>query len=281
MTHIVEVEYLKEQLNLANRNLAIVDCRFSLNDSSEGRRAYEKGHLPGAVFIDLEQDLSSPISEHGGRHPLPDLGELSDKLGKLGIDREIEVIAYDDQGGMFAARFWWLLKVLGHDRVAVLEGGYSNWVKTELTVTKEIPQPTPRQYIAVSQSEWRFVTAEQVKAKLGEPGLQLIDSREPTRYLGLEEPIDKIAGHIPGAVNFFWKDVLASDGLWKNREELHAHFGILDPNKEVIVYCGSGISACPNVLALNLAGFDKVKLYAGSWSDWIIYTENPIAKGEV
>ena len=280
MTHIVEIEYLKEQLNLANRNLVVVDCRFSLNDSSEGRRAYEKDHLPGAVFIDLEQDLSSPINEHGGRHPLPDLGGFSDKLGKLGIDKESEVIAYDDQGGMFAARFWWLLKVLGHDHVAVLDGGYSNWVKAGLTVTKEIPQPTSRQYIADSQSEWGFVTVEQVKAKLGEPGLQIVDSREPKRYLGLEEPIDKVAGHIPGAVNFFWKDVLTPDGFWKSKEELHAHFGQLDSNKEVILYCGSGVSACPNVLALNLAGFDKIKLYAGSWSDWISYPENPIAKGE-
>ena len=279
MTHIVEVEYLKEQLNLANLNLAVVDCRFDLNNSSEGRRAYEKDHLPGAVFIDLEQDLSSPISDHGGRHPLPNLGKLSEKLGKLGIDRETEVIAYDDQGGMFAARFWWLLKVIGHDRVAVLDGGYSNWVKAGLTVTKEIQQPIPRQY-TVSQSEWGFVTAEQVKAKLGEPGFQLIDSREPKRYLGLEEPIDKVAGHIPCAVNFFWKDALTSDGFWRSKEELHAHFGMLDPNKEVIVYCGSGVSACPNVLALNLAGFDKVKLYAGSWSDWISYPENPVAQEE-
>ena len=153
--------------------------------------------------------------------------------------------------------------------------------KAGLTVTKEIPQPIPRQYIAVNQSEWGFVTAEQVKAKLGEPGLQLIDSREPTRYLGLEEPIDKVAGHIPSAINFFWKDALTPGGLWKSKEALQAHFGILDPNKEVIVYCGSGVSACPNVLALNLAGFDKVKLYAGSWSDWISYPENPIAQEEV
>ncbi|MBM4761142.1 sulfurtransferase [Bacillus sp. B15-48] len=274
MIHIVNVSYVMERLNTDQRNFAIVDCRFALHDSSAGKQAYEKDHLPGAVFIDLEKDLSSPVREHGGRHPLPDFEKLADTLGKLGIDQETEVIAYDDQGGMFAARFWWLLKVLGHERVAVLDGGYGSWIKAGLPINKEIPQLSEKQYTPAAQSKWEFVTAEQVKEALNQPGLQLIDSREQKRYFGLEEPIDKVAGHIPGAVNFFWKDVLTTDGMWKSEEELQSHFASLDPSKETIVYCGSGVSACPNILALNRAGFKNVKLYAGSWSDWISYPEN-------
>lgn len=280
MTHLVEAVYLNQRMSSNHHPVAVVDCRFSLNDPGAGRSAYEQGHVPGAVFADLDLDLSGPVSEHGGRHPLPDIGQLTVTLGKLGIDRQTEVVAYDDQGGLFAARLWWLLKWLGHDRVAVLNGGYSAWLKAGFGVTADTPRPIPCQYTPALQPDWEAVTAEQVRAKLGEPGLQLIDSRERQRYLGFEEPIDKVAGHIPGALYYFWKDVLGPDGLWKSPEELRQHFEALDADREVIVYCGSGVSACPNVLALHLAGFGKVKLYAGSWSDWISYPEHPIAQGE-
>jgi thiosulfate/3-mercaptopyruvate sulfurtransferase len=280
MSYLVDVEYLHAQISLPNSNLLVIDCRFSLNDPSAGKSTYEKDHIPGAVFIDLEKDLSSPITQHGGRHPLPDFENLTNKLGQLGIDQQTEVIAYDNEGGPFAARLWWLLKRLGHEKVAIVDGGYSSWVKAEFPVTSETPQLKQRKYVPVNQSNWEFVTAEYVKSKLGNCDLQLIDSRERNRYLGLEEPIDKIAGHIPGAVNFFWKDVLTPDGFLKSTEELRTHFGSLDPNREVIVYCGSGVSACPNILALKQAGFEKVKLYAGSWSDWISYPDHPVAKGE-
>ena len=281
MKHLVEADYVNERLSLAgNGEFALVDCRFALNDLEAGRRAYETDHLPQAVFIDLDRDLSGDAGEHGGRHPLPAFRQLAATLGRLGIDNNTEVIAYDDQGGMFAARLWWLLQSAGHDRVAVLNGGYSHWKKLGYETTSRSAPPAPRIYEPIFLSAQGAVTAEDVKSKLGQPELQLIDSREERRFLGLEEPIDQVSGHIPGARSFFWKEVLTSDGLWKSPDRLRERFGSLDAGQETIVYCGSGVSACPNILALKLAGFPNVKLYVGSWSDWISYPDNPIAQGK-
>jgi thiosulfate/3-mercaptopyruvate sulfurtransferase len=276
MEDVVQAKWLHNELRNNQANYVIVDTRFQLADSKAGRIAYEKGHLPGAFYVDLEQDLSSPISEHGGRHPLPNVGVLALKLGNIGIDKDTKVVVYDNQGGMVASRFWWLLKHLGHKEVALLDGGFSAWVKEGYEVTTNIPEIEPKAFHIQLNEEFSFVDASEILEKLNDKERILIDSRELNRYKGIEEPIDPIAGHIPGAINYFWKDVLSNDGMWKESEELVNHFSDLPKSKEIIVYCGSGVSACPNVLALKKAGFSNVKLYSGSWSDWITHKDYPI-----
>ncbi len=265
--------------------LIIVDCRYTLGQPNVGREAYAAGHIPGAVYLDLEQDLSGPKSGHGGRHPLPDLGAFTLMLGKIGIDDTAKVVVYDDQGGAMASRFWWMLHFLGHINVFILDGGFSQW-KTAGYPIDNLIQPI---YARANPQERSFkprvqnhllVSMDDVKARLGSNETVLIDSREERRYLGLEEPIDAVAGHIPGAINAFWKDSLNASGQWKTSEEQQERFASLPADKELIVYCGSGVTATPNFVALKEAGFENVKLYAGSWSDWISYAENPVAVGE-
>ncbi len=276
MDSIVSVAWLAE--NLHNPKVRIVDCRFALGSPTVGKNAYDAGHIPNAVYFDLEQDLSAPIGKHGGRHPLPDLNVFAEKLGKAGIGNDHLVVAYDDQGGAFASRFWWLLRYMGHTEVAILDGGYSKWVNNGHPVTQALPQIEARQFTPQIHSEL-LVDMETVKANIGKSEVTIIDSREAKRYLGDEEPIDLVAGHIPSAVNYFWKDALAEDGQWRSVDELRAQFSALSTTDEIIVYCGSGVTACPNFLALERAGYKNIRLYAGSWSDWITYPENPIATG--
>ncbi|QGQ99361.1 sulfurtransferase [Paenibacillus psychroresistens] len=270
---------------MAPSELIIVDCRFMLGQPNAGREAYTQGHIPGAVYLDLEQDLSGPIKEHGGRHPLPDLGAFTLMLGKIGIDDTAKVVAYDDQGGAMASRFWWMLHFLGHTHVYILDGGFSQWKAAGYPTDNLIqpiytrPDPRERSFKPRVQSHL-LVSVNDVKARLGNADTILIDSREERRYLGLEEPIDKVAGHIPGAINAFWKESLNDKGQWKTSDEQAERFKQLPKDKELIVYCGSGVTASPNFVALKEAGFDNVKLYAGSWSDWISYEENPVATGE-
>ncbi|QGQ99315.1 sulfurtransferase [Paenibacillus psychroresistens] len=276
MKHIVSIEWLKA--NLFASDLVIADCRFQLGHVDAGRQAYGESHIPGAVYFDLERDLSAPIGEHGGRHPLPDLEPLALKLGLAGISKDTRIVAYDDQGGAMASRFWWLLKYLGHEDVFVLDEGFSAWKREGQPVDALQETPIPATFIANPQSDLLVDVAE-VRAKLGQPGTILLDSREAPRYLGEAEPIDKAAGHIPGAINKFWKGVLDEQGRVKTDDELIANYAELPRDKEIIVYCGSGVTATPNVLGLSEAGFTNVKLYAGSWSDWISYGENPVATG--
>jgi thiosulfate/3-mercaptopyruvate sulfurtransferase len=261
-------------------DVAIIDGRFQLADREAGLRSYRDGHIPGALYLDLEQDLSAPVSDHGGRHPLPDPNELAAKLGKLGIRRSTRVVAYDDQGGMVASRIWWLLRYLGHPQVYVMDRGFSAWRAAGYPVTADPPAVrVPAPYEAQVQPHM-LADVDDVREASQTGRACLIDSREPKRYLGVEEPIDPVAGHIPGAVNRFWRDNLTEDGRWRPVQELAQRFADLPRDRELIVYCGSGVSACPNVLALDEAGFCNVKLYAGSWSDWISYPENPVAAGE-
>lgn len=277
MKHIVSQPWLFE--HGTDDHIVIADCRFTLGKSESGKQSYDIDHIPGAVYFDLERDLSGTITEHGGRHPLPDVQELAAKLGQAGIHAGSTVVAYDDQGGAMASRLWWLLTYLGHEKVYLLDGGYSKWKEAGYPVTDEPPllreavfTPRVREDLAVS--------VEQVKERLGKPGVTLIDSREAKRYLGIEEPIDKVAGHIPGAKSYFWKDALDETGAWKNEAALAKRFDVLRQAEEIIVYCGSGVTACPNVIALSEAGLNNVKLYPGSWSDWISYADNPVATGE-
>lgn len=289
MMNTVSLKWLLARLY--EPDLVIVDSRFWLNDPSAGYRTYQENHIPRAIYLDLDKDLSTPVQAHGGRHPLPDVETMSRTFGKAGISRASRVIIYDDNQGMNASRVWWMLSYLGHERVAILEQGFTAWQAASFPVTPEQPVVVPAAFEASAQPDWLVDVAQvrQVSAALsgaasGSAGTAaaravLIDSREPRRYQGLEEPIDAKAGHIPGAVNYFWKDVLREDGSFKSAEELQAHFAGLDKEAELIVYCGSGVTACPNVFALKQAGFEKVKLYGGSWSDWISYQDNPVATG--
>lgn len=278
METIVSMEWVRQRLG--NADVVIVDCRFALGKPDAGREAYAAGHLPGAVYIDLERDMSGPVTEHGGRHPLPDLGTFTLKLWKAGVADTSTVIAYDDQGGAMASRFWWMMHFLGHDQTVVMDGGFTKWQEAGLPVTDAVPQPAQRSFKPHVRNRL-LVSMNEVKERLGRPGTVLIDSREAPRYRGEAEPIDRVAGHIPGAVNAFWKDSLGADGLWQPAAAQRERFApLVDGADEVIVYCGSGVTACPNVLALKMAGYDNVKLYGGSWSDWISYADNPIATGE-
>ncbi|MEX1030459.1 MAG: sulfurtransferase [Paenibacillaceae bacterium] len=277
MKNIVTMGWLAEKISDAD--MVIVDCRFIMGQSDAGRIAYEQDHIPGAVYAHLEQDLSGPVREHGGRHPLPDMGPFSQWLGQLGIDKDTTVVAYDDQGGAMASRFWWMLCFLGHEHVYILETGFTQWKAAGYPVSAERHEPSAKHFIPSVKTRM-LISVHDVRDKLGQPGIVLLDSREQPRYLGLQEPIDPVAGHIPGAINSFWKISLNANGLWKDAEEHATRFEYLNKEDEIIVYCGSGVTACPNVLALEEAGFPNVKLYLGSWSDWISYEGNPVATGE-
>ena len=272
MKYVKNKEWLLRNLN--EKNVRIVDCRFSLADSDKGRQDYVSGHVPGAVFFDLEQDLSAPIEEHGGRHPLPNVERLADKLEKAGISNDTTVIVYDNGEGSYAARFWWLLHYLGHEHVYVLDSGYTGWREDNNPITVNIPTFEKVNLHIELRSEI-LADVEEVKAAVETQDKILIDSREEKRYLGLEEPIDKKAGHIPGAINKPWMKGLR-DNQFLPLGEQKQRFSDINPNSEIIVYCGSGVTAVPNFLALKEAGFEKVKLYVGSFSDWISYDENKI-----
>ncbi|MCM3692775.1 sulfurtransferase [Neobacillus niacini] len=274
MNYIIDKEWLLK--NLKDPHVRIVDCSFSLADPKGGRQEYDKNHIPGAVYFDLEQDLSGEIGNHGGRHPLPNIEEFINKLEKAGIDENTKVIAYDQGEGAFAARFWWMLKYLGHEKVYVLDGGFKGWKEENYPVSSELPTFNKASFksninhdLLASMEEVRAVADGQVSNTI------LIDSREERRYLGLEEPIDKKAGRIPGALNKPWFEGLNA-GYYKQAQVQKQRFADINPENEIIVYCGSGVTAAPNFLALKTAGFEKVKLYLGSFSDWISYQENEI-----
>jgi thiosulfate/3-mercaptopyruvate sulfurtransferase len=260
--------------HLSDPQLVILDCRFSLADAQAGRSQYQAGHIPGAHYLDLNRDLSSPAGQHGGRHPLPDVERLAKKFAAIGIRSGVtQVVVYDD-GLAFAARCWWLLRYLGHEAVQVLDGGFQGWVAAGYEVTDQVPGcadtaqgAKPGGFLPQVRSEW-VVDIEQVKARKDLPHVMLIDSREGDRYRGEREPIDPVAGHIPGAINYPWIDSLDEQGclLHDNRQR----WANLEAD-EIMVYCGSGVTACVNLLSLEAAGIKGAQLYAGSWSDWCSY----------
>lgn len=270
---ITTAHWLKAKLEQSPelQDMVIIDCRFSLADPDLGRKQYQANHLPGAYYLNLNQDLSSPVQKHGGRHPLPDLEQLAAKLAALGITLgETLVIAYDDSRFAFAARLWWLLRYLGHDRVALLDGGFSGWQNQGYPLTSELP-PAPfkiGKFIPQLRSEM-LVNIHQVKAR--QEWTALVDSREPERYRGEREPIDPVAGCIPGALNYPWQEVTDAQGFLQPIEIHQQRWERLQETTEIMVYCGSGVTACVNLLSLEIAGIKTGKLYAGSWSDWCSY----------
>ncbi len=271
----------QELARLATPEWRIFDCRFDLAAPRSGRLAYDQGHLPGAFFLDLEEDLSSPPNGLNGRHPLPDPQFLADKLGSLGVGAETQVVAYDASGGMFAARLWWLLRWLGHDKVAVLNGGLPAWTRLGQPLDAIEPSAVAGHFPLQLQNGMK-VDAEYVLGHLEHPGMTLIDARSPDRFRGENETLDPVGGHIPGAINRFFKDNLEADGCFKQASELQEEFGKLIKGGDahnVVLQCGSGVTACHNLLAMEAAGLDGARLYAGSWSEWCADPARPIATG--
>jgi thiosulfate/3-mercaptopyruvate sulfurtransferase len=266
MASVVSVSWLHEHLE----EVTIVDCRFSLMEPDLGRQQYEMGHIPGAYYLDLNRDLSSPVGQHGGRHPLPDVAALTAKLSDMGITHSTPVVAYDDSRFAFSARLWWLLRYLGHDRVSVLNGGFKAWQTAGNLITTVQPDRQPGRFIPQPQPDW-IVDINAVKAKKDLPGVTLVDSREAERYRGEHEPIDPIAGHIPGAVSYPWQEVTNADSFLVDQSDRWTQERSAS---EILVYCGSGVTACVNLLSLEVAGLNTGKLYAGSWSDWCSYQNN-------
>ncbi|NDJ17571.1 sulfurtransferase [Myxacorys almedinensis] len=263
---IVSAAWLRE--NLAQ--VVVIDSRFALMEPALGRQQYEAGHILGAYYADLNQDLSSPVQQHGGRHPLPDLQRLSVKLSAMGITASTVVVAYDDSRFAFAARLWWLLRYLGHDHAAVLDGGFKAWQAIGGEVSLDNPKEKSGNFNPTPRQDW-VVDIDTVNAKKDLPAVALIDSREPDRYRGDREPIDPIAGHIPGALNYPWHDVTTEQGYVISEAQLRDRWSGL-VTQDLLVYCGSGVTACVNLLSLAAIGLEG-KLYAGSWSDWCSYHE--------
>lgn len=268
---LVSVAWLAAHLH--DPQVAIADCRFNLMQPDAGRQQYQLAHIPGAYYLDLNQDLSSPVQPHGGRHPLPQPETLTKTLRQIGMNSRPTptlLVAYDDSRLAFAARCWWLLHYLGHPQVAVLDGGWSAWTGAGYSTTSDVPLDQTGNFTPHLQPD-RVVDIHQVKARKELPNVTLVDSRESDRYRGEREPIDPIAGHIPGAVNYPWQDVTTDTGILRAIAEQQQRWATLSANDEVIVYCGSGVTACVNLLSLELAGMTTGKLYAGSWSDWCSY----------
>ncbi len=270
------------ELNDVFDSCIVIDTRFSLADSEEGKRLYEQGHIPGAYFLDLDKDLSSPITASSGRHPLPDIELLQEKLRVIGVNADSQVVVYDQQTGAFAARLWWLCKWLGHKNVAVLDGGISAWSKTE-NGQPERPLETSVQIKASSKGSFEakpnsklLVTSEYLVSNLDQRQDEVIDARGCQRFAGEVEPIDQVAGHVPGAKNHFFEKNLNSDGYFLSVTELEASH---QAHAGAIHMCGSGVTACHNILACYHAGQEMPRLYAGSWSEWIRDTTRPVATG--
>jgi thiosulfate/3-mercaptopyruvate sulfurtransferase len=258
------------QALLTDPHVVVIDCRFDLADPAAGECLYIDQHVPGAVYAHLDRDLSGPKTGRNGRHPLPEPGALGDTFSNLGIDRRSQVIAYDQDSGMFASRLWWMLRWLEHDAVAVLDGGFSRWL-TEHRPTRSGAEMRPRRAFVAQPRPEMIASLTDVQAVLGLAGWRLLDARAPERFRGDVEPIDRVGGHIPGAVNHHFTRNLGDDGRFKSAEELRDGLreavGAVSP-RQIVSYCGSGVTACQNLLALEHAGMTGARLYPGSWSEW-------------
>lgn len=267
--------------HLGDPDWAVVDCRFDLATPSWGRQAWEQEHIAGAGFADLDRDLSGDPTGHNGRHPLPDLERLADALGRWGAADGVQLVVYDQDVGMYASRLWWLARLLGHDQVAVLDGGFAKWTRDGHPTRSGTESPTPRAFTSSLRPE-RMVDAGAVRQALEDGRSLLVDARAPERYEGRTEPLDPVAGHIPGAVNRFFRQNLAPDGTFHAPETLREQFRQLlgtTASDNVICYCGSGVTACHDLLAMERAGLGGARLYPGSWSEWCSDPTRPIASG--
>ncbi|MCX7975972.1 MAG: sulfurtransferase [Bellilinea sp.] len=278
-TTLIEVEDLFAHFN--HPDWVVVDCRFDLTNPEWGFKDYQQGHIPGSVYAHLDHDLSAAPTPSTGRHPLPSPSDFARTLERLGISNHSQVIALDTTGGSFAARLWWLLKWLGHSSVAVLNGGWNAWKSAGYPVAQGIETRPHGAFIPHPQSGMVVTTAEML-ATLTDSSFKIIDARSPERYRGEFEPIDPVAGHIPGSINRFHEKNITRGGKLKPPEILRQEFEEIlkdTPPEQVIVYCGSGVTSCHHLLAMEYAGIQGAKLYAGSWSEWIRDPNRPIELG--
>ncbi|WP_042302779.1 sulfurtransferase [Paraburkholderia kururiensis] len=280
-TTLISAANLKERLDAAPGSVLIFDCRFDLADPASGEAAYAAGHLPGARYLHLDRDLSGSKSGSNGRHPLPDRAKLVGTLAAYGLNEGQQVVAYDAQGGAFAARLWWLLRWLGHDSVALLDGGLQAWQAAGFPLANDAPPASGGTFKSGAPLQ-STVDAQALLRNLTQREQLVIDARSPDRYRGENETIDPVGGHIPGALNRFFKDNLGADGRFKSAHALREDFAALlagtAPDR-VVLQCGSGVTACHNALAMEVAGLHGATLYPGSWSEWCTDASRPVATG--
>lgn len=268
---------------LDDPELVVIDCRFELSDPSAGRSGYEQQHIPGAVFLDLDEDLAGPTGPNTGRHPLPDVDAIVATLSGLGIGNASRVVVYDGNNAGIAARAWWLLRWLGHDEVWVLDGGFAEWRRYGFPMESDVTTRSPAPFEANLRNELVLSTRE-IEDRLGDMGsLRLVDARDEARFLGEIEPIDPVAGHIPGALNLPFTRFLRDDGTWRPLHERAAVVEALlgtDRNQRWGVMCGSGVTACHLVISALETGYREPRVYVGSWSEWIRDPGRPVALGD-
>lgn len=262
---LITATALHTLLQRSSQSVVLADCRFDLMHPQSGAQAYAANHLPNAFYLNLDTDLSDKSIPLAGRHPLPDAARFTALMRSLGIGPDTHLVAYDAGDMAMASRLWWLARYYGHPKVSVLDGGIAQWLKAGFTLSTQVPAATGQGlFTAREQTHMRAMHSE-----VHSPSTPLVDSRDAARYKGDIEPIDPVAGHIPGAINAFWKENLAADGTVKPIEQLQLHWRWLDQYPEPpIVYCGSGVTACVNLLGLEISGRTGARLFAGSWSEW-------------
>jgi thiosulfate/3-mercaptopyruvate sulfurtransferase len=277
---LVTVDTLKTYLH--DPHWVVFDCRFQLDNPAWGRGDYDQSHIPGAMYAHLDDDLAAPKTEHTGRHPLPDPDDFVRWLGEHGVDADKQVVAYDQDGGMYASRLWWMLRWLGHDSAAVLNGGWAAWNAAGYPVSDEPVEVEPAAFKArVRDDLW--LTSDQLVSALRAKQVRLIDARGAPRFRGEMEPLDPVAGHVPGAVNLPFMGSLDEQGRFKDAQALKERFESVigdTPGNQVVHMCGSGVTACHSLLAMEVAGLEDSRIYPGSWSEWITDPERPVATGE-
>jgi len=280
MAHTTLVSTAVLAAHLDDPAWTVFDCRHDLAKPDSGAQDYAKAHIPGARFVHLDRDLAAPATGRNGRHPLPDPQLFMRTLEAAGVDASKQVVAYDDKTGVYAARLWWMLRWLGHDNVAVLDGGYAKWTREGHAVTDAAPQAAPTRFGGRPRAV--SVDAEDVLQSLGRPDRILLDARSAERYRGENETLDPVGGRIPGSINRWFRENLDRSGCFKPAAELRqaytALLGTLPPNA-VVHTCGSGVSACHNLLAMEVAGLSGSRLYPGSWSEWCSEPGRPTDKG--
>ena len=279
-TTLVSTESLAAQIG--HPDLVVIDCRFALDDVNWGEQAYLEAHIPGARYGHLDRDLSGPKNGHNGRHPLPDQVSLVRTLSGYGVSEGTQVVAYDQDAGMYASRLWWLLRWAGHRRVAVLDGGFAKWTGEHRPVRGGAEVAAVPSAFVPHFEEGAYLDATAVERALREHDQLLVDARSPERFRGEIEPIDAVPGHIPGAVNHPYKQNVDADGVFLSVPELRAAFERTLNGRapaKAICYCGSGVTACQNLLAMEYAGLPGAKLYAGSWSEWASDPQRPVERG--
>lgn len=278
MTYTTLISVTELAQHLQDPAFVVFDCRHELTNPEMGTKAYAESHIPGALFAHLDRDLAAPLTGRNGRHPLPDPQTFAAWLSRVGVSADKQVVGYDNAGGVYASRLWWMLRWMGHRNVAVLDGGWQAWTDAGQPVSQEVRAPRPASFKGHADESW--VDAQYVLSNLQTPDMVLIDARANDRYHGQNETIDPVGGHIPGAQNRFFKDNLTPEGRFKPADQLRAEFAAILGGRsagQLVSQCGSGVTACHNLLAMEIAGLKGGRLYPGSWSEWIADPQRPRA----